>query len=53
MEELIKVGKSNLHLKQKNINNLTHELNALQHGKMDSKKNEWKGIAAWLYINGF
>ncbi|MFX1282291.1 MAG: coiled-coil domain-containing protein [Promethearchaeota archaeon] len=42
MEELIKVGKTDLHLKQKNINNLTHELNALQEGKMDSKKNEWK-----------
>ncbi|UCG89642.1 MAG: hypothetical protein JSU57_03980, partial [Candidatus Heimdallarchaeota archaeon] len=42
MEELIKVGKSNLHLKQKNINNLIHELEALRNGKMDSWKNEWK-----------
>ncbi|MFX0207395.1 MAG: hypothetical protein ACFFDT_15510 [Candidatus Hodarchaeota archaeon] len=42
MKELIKVGKSELHLKQKNVNNLTHELNALRQGKMDSKKNEWK-----------
>ncbi len=43
MEELIKVGKSDLHLKQKSINNLTHELKALQQGKMDLWKDEWKG----------
>lgn len=42
--ELIKVGKSDLHLKQKNINNLNHELNNLQQGKMDSKKQEWKDL---------
>ena len=42
IEELIRVGKSDLHLKQKNVNNLNQELKALQQGKMDSWKKEWK-----------
>ncbi|MFX0014247.1 MAG: hypothetical protein ACFFB2_07135 [Promethearchaeota archaeon] len=41
MEELLTVGESDLHLKQKSINNLTQELKALQQGKMDSWKKEW------------
>ncbi|MHA2330188.1 MAG: hypothetical protein ACXACR_16845, partial [Candidatus Hodarchaeales archaeon] len=42
LEELIKVGESNLHLKQKNINNIRHELNNLKQGKLDIWKKEWK-----------
>ncbi|MHA2245966.1 MAG: hypothetical protein ACXADY_13470 [Candidatus Hodarchaeales archaeon] len=42
MEELTKIGKSNLHLKQKDINNINKELKALQQGKIDVRKKEWK-----------
>ena len=35
LEELIKVGSSDLHLKQKDINNLKQELKAIQQEKMD------------------
>ena len=42
MEELTKVGKSDLHLKQKDINNINKELKALQQGKMDTRRKEWK-----------
>jgi chromosome segregation ATPase len=41
-EELIKVGLSDLHLKQKDINNLNQELKAIRQEKMDSWKAEWK-----------
>jgi len=42
LEELIKVGSSDLHLKQKDINNLNQELKTIQQEKMDSWKLEWK-----------
>jgi hypothetical protein len=42
LEELFKVGKSNLHLKQKDINNIRKELNLINQGKLDSWKKEWK-----------
>ncbi|MFW9903087.1 MAG: hypothetical protein ACFFFH_02030 [Candidatus Thorarchaeota archaeon] len=42
LEELIKVGPTDLHLKQKDINNLNQELNAIRQEKMDSWKTEWK-----------
>ena len=42
LEELIKVGLSDLHLKQKDINNLNQELKAIRQEKMDSWKVEWK-----------
>lgn len=42
MEELTKVGKSNLHLKQKDLNNINKELKALQQGKIDIRRKEWK-----------
>ncbi|MFX1515290.1 MAG: hypothetical protein ACFFC6_03215 [Promethearchaeota archaeon] len=42
LEELIEVGLSGLHLKQKDINNLNQELKAIQQEKMDSWKTEWK-----------
>lgn len=42
LEELVKVGASDLHLKQKDINNLNQELKAIQQEKMDSWKIEWK-----------
>ncbi|UCE13755.1 MAG: hypothetical protein JSV04_00940 [Candidatus Heimdallarchaeota archaeon] len=45
-EELIKVGKVDLHLKQKHINNLRQELNNLSQGKMDSWKKEWHNLLA-------
>ena len=46
LEELIRVGESNLHLKQKNINNLNKELAALKEGKMDLWKKEWQTTLA-------
>ncbi|MFX1504928.1 MAG: hypothetical protein ACFFDC_02330 [Promethearchaeota archaeon] len=42
LEELLKVGLSDLHLKQKDINNLNQELKAIRQEKMDSWKVEWK-----------
>ncbi len=42
LEELFKVGKSNLYLKQKDINNIRKELNLINQGKLDSWKKEWK-----------
>jgi chromosome segregation ATPase len=42
LEELTKVGLSDLHLKQKDINNLNQELKAIQQERMDSWKAEWK-----------
>lgn len=42
LEELIKVGSSDLHLKQKDINNLNQELKIMQQGRIDSRKTEWK-----------
>ncbi|MHA2202323.1 MAG: hypothetical protein ACW991_01415 [Candidatus Hodarchaeales archaeon] len=42
LEELVKVGSSDLHLKQKDINNLNQELKAIHQGKMDSWKTDWK-----------
>lgn len=42
MEELLKVGKSNLHLKQKNVVNIRKELNTIKEGKLDAWKKEWK-----------
>ena len=41
LEELFKVGKSNLHLKQKDINNIRKELNLITQGKLDTWKEEW------------
>ena len=46
LEELIRVGESNLHLKQKNINNLNKELEALKEEKMDLWKKEWQATLA-------
>lgn len=43
-EELIKVGRADLRLKQKHINNLRQELNYLSQGKMDSWKKEWHNL---------
>jgi len=42
MEELLKVGKSNLHLKQRNVVNIRKELNIIKEGKLDAWKKEWK-----------
>lgn len=41
LTELIKLGKSNLRLKQKEINNLNQELNLIKRGNLDSMKKEW------------
>ncbi len=42
LEELLKVGLSNLHLKQKDINNIRKEHNLITQGKLNIKKDEWK-----------
>ncbi len=41
MEELMAVGEASLHLKQKNILNLSRALKNIQNGKIDPQKNEW------------
>ncbi|MHA2347126.1 MAG: hypothetical protein ACXACP_10440 [Candidatus Hodarchaeales archaeon] len=41
LEELIKVGPTNLHLNQKNINNLNQAMRKIQQGKLNSDKKEW------------
>ncbi len=46
LEELVRVGESNLHLKQKNINNLNRELENIKQGIMDLRKKEWHDILA-------
>lgn len=42
LEELLKVGESNLHLKQKNVVNIRKELNIINEGKLNAWKKEWK-----------
>ncbi|MFX0171561.1 MAG: hypothetical protein ACFE9L_06555 [Candidatus Hodarchaeota archaeon] len=44
LEELVKVGKSDLHLKQKNISNLQQELRLIQDGILDPDKKEWHDL---------
>jgi hypothetical protein len=44
LEELIKSGKSDLHLKQKNIRNLEQELKLIKKGILDSDKKEWHDL---------
>ncbi|MFX0181677.1 MAG: hypothetical protein ACFE95_01245 [Candidatus Hodarchaeota archaeon] len=44
LEELIKVGKSDLHLKQKIIRNLGQELKLIKKGVLDSDKKEWHDL---------
>jgi archaellum component FlaC len=44
LEELIKVGKSDLRLKQKNISNLQQELRLIQNGILDPDKKEWHDL---------
>ncbi len=44
MEELITVGEKNLHLKQKNISNLSKALKKIQEGKLNIQKNEWHDL---------
>ncbi len=41
LEELIKVGKKDLKLKQNHLNNLSQELKLIQAGKLDLEKKEW------------
>jgi hypothetical protein len=44
LEELIILGKSNLQLKQKEINNLKQELKIIERGNLDSMKKEWHDL---------
>ncbi len=44
LTELIKLGRSNLRLKQKEINNLKQELNLIERGNLDSMKKEWHDL---------
>ncbi|MHA2289661.1 MAG: hypothetical protein ACXABG_12830 [Promethearchaeota archaeon] len=44
IEELIKVGEKYLHLKQKNVSNLSRALKNIQDGKFDPPKNEWHDL---------
>jgi peptidoglycan hydrolase CwlO-like protein len=44
VEELIKIGEKSLHLKQKNINNLTRILKKIRQGGLDPKRNEWREL---------
>jgi hypothetical protein len=44
LEELLKIGQSNLHLKQKNIINIRKELKIINQGKLNIEKDEWKEI---------
>lgn len=45
LEELIKVGSTELKLKQKNINNLTQAMRRIKQGKLDSDKKEWHELS--------
>ncbi|MHA1971995.1 MAG: hypothetical protein ACTSW1_03310 [Candidatus Hodarchaeales archaeon] len=45
LDELIKIGGSGLKLKQKNINNLKHELSVIKEGKLNTRKTEWIKLA--------
>ncbi|MHA2157160.1 MAG: hypothetical protein ACXABU_17595 [Candidatus Hodarchaeales archaeon] len=44
LEELINVGEKDLHLKQKNISNLSRALKNIQDGKFDLQKSEWHNL---------
>jgi chromosome segregation ATPase len=44
LEELLKIGQSNLHLKQKYIINIRKELKIINQGKLNIEKDEWKEI---------
>ncbi|NHJ02016.1 MAG: hypothetical protein EAX86_07705 [Candidatus Heimdallarchaeota archaeon] len=46
IEELLKIGETELKLKQKDINNLRQELNQIKSGKMNKMKEEWKTLEA-------
>ena len=44
IEELVNVGEKRLHLKQKNISNLSRALKNIQEGKFEGHKNEWHDL---------